>query len=290
MIRHGWLLIDKPVGYSSAKIVSVVKRKLGLAKAGHTGTLDPLASGLLPVAIGEATKLTSYLLDSIKVYSFTIRFGSETTTDDLEGEVINTSNNLPTIDEIQQIIPKFIGNITQIPPIYSAIRIDGKRAYELARGGLQADMPPRQITIYELSLDGLDSNEATFKVKASKGTYVRSLARDIARALGTYGHVSELRRLASGKFLVNDAILLENVEKLLYINQPNLGLLKMEVVLDDIPVLAITEQEAISVRYGKAISADLKDANTSRAMCEGELVALGSIENNYFKPKRVFNY
>ena len=211
---HGWIILDKPVGLGSTSAVSAVKRALRDAgepktKVGHGGTLDPLASGVLPIALGEATKLAGRMLDATKAYEFTIRFGEETDTLDGEGQVTESCAHRPTLADVEAILPRFTGPIEQIPPAYSALKIDGKAAYERSRAGEQVEMKPRAVTVHELRLVASGTDDATLSATVSKGTYIRSLARDIARALGTVGHVSMLRRTRAGPFTLQQAISLD---------------------------------------------------------------------------------
>ncbi|RZJ99222.1 MAG: tRNA pseudouridine(55) synthase TruB, partial [Novosphingobium sp.] len=211
---HGWIILDKPLELGSTQAVAAVKRNLrqaglGKVKVGHGGTLDPLATGVLPIALGEATKLAGRMLDASKVYAFTVRFGAETDTLDLEGKVIAESEHRPAPAELEAVLPRFTGPIEQVPPAYSALMVDGERAYDLARKGEVVELKSRHVTIHELRLVAADENEATLEAHVSKGTYIRSLARDIARALGTVGHVTMLRRLRAGPFDLSQAISLD---------------------------------------------------------------------------------
>lgn len=259
---HGWLIIDKPLGLTSAQVVGRLRRTLrdaghGRIKTGHGGTLDPLATGVLPIAFGEATKLSGYLLNGPKRYEFTIAFGAETSTDDLEGDITERCAHLPTEADIRAILPRFRGPISQIPPAYSALKLDGKRAYALARAGTDpADMvlPARDITIHSLELLAVNGASASLSVHCSKGTYVRSLARDIARALGSLGHVSHLRRTGAGAFALADAISLDKAVELLQGADPAQALLPLTAGLDDIPAIAVDAADALALRRGQRIS------------------------------------
>ena len=344
MSWHGWLVVDKPAGMSSAQVVGKVKRLLknlplplreGLGegaflregtphpgplpqgerglKIGHAGTLDPFATGVLPLALGEATKTAGYGLDKDKCYDFTLSFGEARDTEDCTGNIIETSDKRPSLAEIEAILPLFRGTLTQIPPIYSAIHVNGQRAYALARAGEVVEMEPRQITIHSLIChpgEGRDPRQATerknvdpvlqrddgveqatFSVTCSKGTYIRSLARDIALKLGTVGHVSALRRVKSGVFTLAEAISLENLGE--SANEGALlGLLKpAHAVLDDIPVLHVNGEEAANLRNGKAlIFSDPIPDSLMQARLGDELIALGQATGRIFKPQRVFNY
>ena len=249
---HGWLILDKPLNMSSAQAVARVKRLLKPKRIGHGGTLDPLASGILPLAMGEATKTFAYVVAHQKAYRFTIQFGESRSTDDAEGEVTATSDVRPSQEAIEAVLPHFVGEITQIPPIFSAIKINGERAYDRARAGEAIDMPPRQVRIDSLTLLAFDGQSATLEVECGGGTYVRSLARDISQSLSTVGFVSMLRRTRVGKFSEKDAISLEILEKLVHSAAP-FALLPIAQVLDDIPALAIDAAAVTTLRHGKIL-------------------------------------
>jgi tRNA pseudouridine55 synthase len=256
---HGWLVIDKPVGPTSANIVAQLKRALrqgghGKAKIGHGGTLDPLASGVLPIAIGEATKLAGHLLNGPKAYRFTVCFGTATDTDDAEGDIVEGSPVRPTPSAIAAILPRFTGAIRQRPPAFSALKVDGARAYAKARAGETVVLAERDLVIHSLSLVGADGESATFEVRCSKGTYVRSLARDIALALGTVGHVTMLRRTAAGPFTEGQALPLDKAVELVHGPAPEQALLPLAAGLDDIPVLAVTSADAAHLKAGRRIA------------------------------------
>jgi tRNA pseudouridine55 synthase len=294
----GWLVLDKPAGISSAKAVAIARRVFNAAKLGHGGTLDPLASGILPLAFGEATKTVSLVMDGRKTYRFTLRFGQQTETDDTEGAVIATSEIRPDDEAIQAALPRFIGAIQQTPPAYSALKIDGKRAYELARSGAAVEMKPRQVEIFSLALIGRpEPGLADFEVDCGKGTYIRSLARDLALALGSVGHVAALRRTRVGKFEEKQAISLVKLEALGHIPARFEHLLPVETVLDDIPALAVTVDEAALLRMGRSLPmlrTGLRDrvppiSDTLRAMLEDRLVALVRIQDGEIRPARVIN-
>lgn len=255
---HGWLVIDKPVGPTSAAVVGRLKRALreaghGRVKIGHGGTLDPLASGVLPVALGEATKLAGHLLDGPKAYRFTIRFGAATETDDAEGAVSATSPVRPSAAEVAAVLPRFTGPISQRPPAYSALKVEGRRAHARARAGETVTLAERPVTIHALELESSDSETATLRVRCSKGTYVRSLARDIAEALGTRGHVVALRRVEAGPFAEADAVPLDKAVELVHGPAPEQALLPLAAGLVDIPVLAVTAGEANRLRHGQPL-------------------------------------
>ncbi|MDQ3139465.1 MAG: tRNA pseudouridine(55) synthase TruB [Pseudomonadota bacterium] len=255
---HGWLIIDKPVGPGSTDIVSAVKRALRAGdypklKVGHGGTLDPLASGVLPIALGEATKLAGRMLDSDKIYDFTIGFGTETDTLDAEGSVVATSPVRPTAASIMAILPRFTGAIEQVPPAYSALKIDGKPAYARARAGEKLAMVVRSVTIHALDLTGSSVDEASFTARVSKGTYIRSLGRDIARALGTVGSITMLRRTKAGPFGLERAISLDKLAALGHARQLEQALLPLTAGLDDILALPVTPDQARLLRQGRKV-------------------------------------
>lgn len=290
---HGWLVIDKPAGITSAHVVGKVKRILKPTKIGHAGTLDPFATGILPLALGEATKTAGYGLDKDKSYDFELTFGQATDTEDLTGKVTATIDKRPTEADIDEVLHQFRGEIDQMPPAYSALKIDGQRAYDLARAGKEVTLKPRRLTIHALELKGYNGEQAQFSVTCSKGTYVRSLARDIALALGSVGHVSALRRTKSGPFGLDQAISLENLENSA-ISTPSLArLLPPEIVLDDILVLSIGESDALKIRQGKTL-----DIPTDQALLEGtllqlhtqgQLLAVAKVEEGVIRSQRVFN-
>lgn len=255
---HGWIVVDKPVGPTSAQVVGKLKWALrqgghGKVKIGHGGTLDPLASGVLPIALGEATKLTGHLLNGPKAYRFTVRFGTATSTDDAEGEVVAESPVRPDAAAIHAVLPRFTGPIRQRPPAYSALKVEGERAYSLARAGAAPELAERDLVIHALDLVDKDSDSATFDVHCSKGTYVRSLARDLAEALGTVGHVSHLRRTAAGPFTLDQALSLDKWVELVHGPAPEQALLPLTAGLDDIPALAVEPHEAAALKQGKRL-------------------------------------
>ncbi len=251
----GWIIIDKPAGITSTQVVGRVRRAFDARKVGHGGTLDPLATGLLPVALGEATKTVSYVVDGRKSYRFTLRWGQATATDDTEGEVIETSERRPGAADITAALPGFLGVIEQVPPLFSAIKVAGKRAYDLARAAEDFELKPRQVTVEALELVEMpDPDHATFFVSCGKGTYVRSLARDLGQALGTLAHVTQLRRLSVGPFTEKDAISLESLEAMGHSPAASELLLPVETALDDIPALALSETDANRLRCGQAVS------------------------------------
>jgi tRNA pseudouridine55 synthase len=295
---HGWLILDKPYGMTSTQAVGKVRFLFNAEKAGHGGTLDPLASGLLPIALGEATKTVSYAMDGRKVYRFTACWGEERTTDDLEGEVSATSDLRPMQSEIESILPRFTGEIMQAPPAFSAIKVDGERAYDLARAGETVELAERPILIEALRLvDVPDRDHATFEVTCGKGTYIRSLARYMGRALGTAAHVTMLRRVAVGPFTEDHMISLENLTELGHKapggDAKTGALLPIETVLDGIPALAIDDEQARRLKLGQAVL--LRGANAPIAedavlvMSGGKPLGIGTIVQGSLKPKRLFN-
>lgn len=250
---NGWLNIDKPQGITSNQVIGRVRRALNAQKLGHAGTLDPLATGILPIALGEATKTISFAQDRDKVYRFTITWGEARNTDDSEGEVTATSASRPTASDINTLIPRFIGDIEQTPPQFSAIKVDGERAYNLARAGEEVDIKSRIVSVYELKLLSTTPDTAILELECGKGTYVRAIARDMGQILGCFGHVSALRRLAVGNFSEENAIPLDEFEKMMLTSNPDRYLLPVETVLDDIPALALTDDEISRIKQGQAI-------------------------------------
>jgi tRNA pseudouridine55 synthase len=296
---HGWVVLDKPVGMTSTQAVGAIKRLFQCKRAGHAGTLDPLASGCLPIALGEATKTVPFVMDSRKVYSFTVGWGEERDTDDADGQVIASSNARPRREAIEAALPAYTGTISQVPPKYSAIKIEGERAYDLARDGEAVELQPRLVQIDRLELVNTpDADTAEFRAECGKGTYVRSLARDIGRALGCYGHIKALRREAVGGFSENDMISLEQLTTLCHraaAGEVSLAdaLLPVETALDDIPALAISRADAARLQRGQAVLLRGRDApifrGTVYATVSGQLVALAEVDRGEIVPKRVFN-
>ncbi len=287
---NGWLIVDKPQGMRSTQVVNLTRRLFNAKKNGHAGTLDPFATGVLPIAFGEATKLIDFITDGDKEYEFTIRFGTETDTADCTGTVIKSGGRIPSADNIIKTLPQFIGNITQTPPAYSAIKINGERAYDLARKGKEISIPERQVSIFDLQFLSLKNDCADFRVKCSKGTYVRSLGRDIARALDSFGHLQSLRRTKCGLFTLDDTILLENLKNMVYVERT---LLPLETSLRDIAVMAVSEVEASKLKQGQALSPKGKEEFSSlpiaAAVFNGVLIAIVRIEEGRISPIRVFN-
>jgi len=299
---HGWVSIDKPAGMTSAQVVARVRALVDAAKAGHGGTLDPLATGVLPIALGEATKTVGWVMDGPKAYRFTVRWGEARATDDSEGAVTETSAVRPTDDAIRAVLPRFTGDIEQTPPAYSAIKLDGRRAYELARADQVVNIPSRVVRIDEIRLVATpDEDHAVFEVRCGKGTYMRSLARDIARALGTVGHIVQLRRTAVGRFEESQSISLDKLASLMHSAPPSAYLLAVETALDDIPALALNAAQADHLRHGRPVRVqgpeghrfvevgDLADGDVLCAMAEGRPVALARLEHGEIRPMRVLN-
>ncbi|GAA4780037.1 tRNA pseudouridine(55) synthase TruB [Novosphingobium ginsenosidimutans] len=256
---HGWIILDKPLGLGSTQAVGAVKRVcreagLGKVKVGHGGTLDPLASGVLPIALGEATKLCGRMLDASKVYAFTVQFGTETDTLDLEGKVIAESPVRPALADIEAVLPRFTGHIEQVPPAYSALKVDGMRAYDLARKGAAVELQSRAVTIHSLHREAAEADSVTLIASVSKGTYIRSLARDIALALGTVGHVTMLRRLKAGPFGIDQAISLDKLNEVGKGAPLENVLLPLEAGLVDIPALDLGPEQASMVRQGRVLT------------------------------------
>lgn len=291
---NGWLVIDKPYEMGSTTVVNRLKRYLHPSKIGHAGTLDPLATGVLPIALGQATKTIPYVMDGDKVYQFEVAWGKETSTDDLEGDVLYESEKRPSLEEIEAILPLFKGEILQTPPLYSAIKVNGKRAYELARKGVDVELKPRPVMIKDLKVISHEGSKTLFEVHCGKGTYVRSLGHDMGRKLGCYGHVTVLRRTKCGPFSLNHSILLENLEKKEY-NPKDLSIIPVLTALDDILVLAVDGEGAKALRQGKALKAKnvLKGQNISEQTVialhlNQQVVALVRYEKGLLKPFRVF--
>ena len=296
---HGWVVLDKPIGMTSTHAVSVVKRLFKARRAGHAGTLDPLASGCLPIALGEATKTVPFVMEGRKSYLFTVRWGEERDTDDAEGRVVATSDMRPTLDAIRAALPAFTGTIEQVPPRYSAIKIAGERAYDIARDGEEVELEARPVDIHSLVVvDAPDRDHTVLAAECGKGTYVRALARDIGRMLGCCGHVAALRRTAVGPFIDNDMISLEKLESLCHraaAGEASLAdaLMPVETALDDIPALAVSRADAARLQRGQAVLLRGRDApifrGTVYVTTSGELVALAEVDRGEIIPKRVFN-
>jgi tRNA pseudouridine55 synthase len=297
---NGWVILDKPLGMTSTQAVGAVRRLFDANKAGHGGTLDPLATGLLPIALGEATKTVSYVMDGRKISRFTVCWGEARSTDDAEGPVTARSDRRPTAAEIEAVLPRFQGEISQVPPAFSAIKVEGERAYDLARAGETVDLAARLIWIERLSLVSQpDADHAEFEVVSGKGAYMRSLARDLGLALGTVAHVSALRRIAVGPFTESQAISLESLKALGHIPPASGHLLPVETALDDIPALPLTDAEALRLRSGQSIGllrasdrerlGAIRSGDLVCAMAGGKPVALARLEAGDLRPLRVLH-
>ncbi|MEK1854085.1 MAG: tRNA pseudouridine(55) synthase TruB [Phyllobacterium sp.] len=308
----GWLIFDKPKGMGSTEAVSKIKWLFKAEKAGHAGTLDPLASGMLPIALGEATKTVPYVMDGTKIYHFTVTWGAERTTDDLEGEVTVTSDIRPDEAAIKALLPKYTGIILQTPPKFSAIKIAGERAYDLARGGEEIEIPAREVEIDRLELiERPDDSTAVFKVECGKGTYVRSLARDMGRDLGCYGHISDLRRIEVAPFDESDFVTLAELEAAhppvpteeegedrsyerlaARFKVMDAFLIDTGAALESLPQVAVSDDQAHRIRMGNPVILRGRDApveaDEACVTSKGKLLAIGFIEQGQFKPKRVF--
>jgi tRNA pseudouridine55 synthase len=293
---HGWIILDKPKGLTSTQALGKARRVMGGKKVGHGGTLDPLATGILPLAFGEATKLVPHVMDSDKEYEFSIRWGESRTTDDAEGAILETSNKRPSEADIRAALPDFIGTISQVPPIFSAIKMQGERAYDRARAGAKVELAARPVIIHNFEyLSSPNQDHALFRVHCGKGTYVRSLARDLAEKLGTYGHVAQLRRTRVGSFKVEDAISLESLEQLGHKGDALTALRAMRQALDDIPALDLTATEAQRLRAGQSILIrpphnDLIEAALIFAEFQGVPVALIAPKAGEFRVVRGFQF
>jgi len=304
----GWIVLDKPDDMTSTHAVSAVRRIFNAQKAGHAGTLDPLASGILPIALGEATKTVPWLMEAKKTYLFTIKWGVSTDTQDREGKAIATSDVRPTADAIRAALPAFIGEIEQIPPQFSAVKVDGERAYDLARAGETVELEARQVTVYEAELVGTEGDDlATFRFRSGKGFYIRALVRDLAAKLGAEGHVWRLRRTAVGPFTEAESVTLDDLQLLGQKDAASERLKPVETALDDIPALAINGEDAFKLRQGRPIvllphvmetlkpkfrDRTIAGQDASRAVValfQGKAVALGDVRAGKFSPTRVFH-
>ncbi|KEC72050.1 UNVERIFIED_ORG: tRNA pseudouridine55 synthase [Rhizobium esperanzae] len=296
----GWLILDKPVDFGSTEAVSKLKWLYKAQKAGHAGTLDPLASGMLPIALGDATKTVPYVMDGRKIYEFTVSWGEERATDDLEGDVTQSSERRPSEQQIRDILPRYIGTISQVPPQFSAIKIAGERAYDLARDGEAVEIPSREVEIFRLTLLACpDANTAHFEVECGKGTYVRALARDLGRELGCYGHISGLRRTFVAPFAEEAMVPLANLVGLEAIEDMDERLAALDALLIDtcealsaLPHLVINDDQAHRLKMGNPILVRGRDApiaeSEAYATARGRLIAIGEIGQGEFRPKRVF--
>ncbi len=298
---HGWLVLDKPLGMSSSHAVGAVRRILDAAQAGHGGTLDPLATGVLPIALGEATKTVAYAMGSRKRYRFTLRWGIARSTDDAEGAIVAESALRPSREQVLAALPAFEGVISQRPPDFSAIKVAGARAYDLARGGMAVALAARPVEVLSIALLAMpDPDRAQFEAEVGKGTYIRALGRDLGAVLGCYAYVTELRRLAVGRFTLDGAISLDKLAGLGHSSPASGHLLPIETALDDIPALALSGEEAEALRCGRVVTplrpSDraridlLEDGATIRATSDGRLVALAAVEKGLIRPVRVMNF
>lgn len=297
---HGWLVIDKPAGVTSAAVVAAVRRATHAAKVGHGGTLDPLATGVLPIALGEATKTVSYVMDGSKIYRFTTRWGEQRNTDDAEGDVVKVSDVRPTEEAIRAVLPRFVGEIEQVPPIFSAVKVAGQRAYALARAEMPVELESRTVRVEGIELiDMPDADHAVFEVIAGKGTYMRALARDLAVALGTVGHVAALRRNSVGPFTESAAIPLDKIDSLGHSDGLKEHLLPVGAALDGIPALHLTEAEGRRLQRGQPVAvlpvasrSSIKHLSRDAVFCAmamGRPVALATVKGGEIRPLRVLN-
>ena len=295
----GWLILDKPVDFGSTEAVGKIKWLFNAQKAGHAGTLDPLASGMLPIALGDATKTVPYVMDGRKIYEFTVTWGEERSTDDLEGEVTQSSDKRPDEADIKALLPNYTGTISQIPPQFSAIKISGERAYDLARDGETVEIPSREVEVHRLTLLNCEADKAHFEVECGKGTYVRSLARDFGRDLGCYGHISSLRRTFVAPFAEDMMVPLSELVALEAIEDRDERLAALDAFLVDtaealsaLPQLRITDDQAHRLRMGNPIILRGRDAPVAEpeavALAGGKLIAIGEIAGGEFHPRRVF--
>jgi tRNA pseudouridine55 synthase len=301
---HGWVVLDKPVGMGSTQAVAKVRHVFQAQKAGHAGTLDPMASGILAIALGEATKTVPFAMDSDKVYRFTARWGESRDSDDAEGSVTGTSSARPTREEIEAILPRFTGTLTQVPPAYSAVRVGGERAYDLARDGETVVLEPRQVEVYEARLLHAGPDSAEFEILCGKGTYVRSWVRDIALGLGTLGHVTALRRVRLGPWEEKDAVSLDTLTPFMHSPAAFAYLKPLSTALDGIPALAVSGPDTVRLRSGNPILIRANYFAKMKDVPDGELqgqvvflheddaspVALAEIAEGELRPFRVFNF
>jgi tRNA pseudouridine55 synthase len=296
---HGWLILDKPLGMTSTQAVAVIKRLFDAQKAGHAGTLDPLATGILPIALGEATKTVSYAVDGEKGYRFSVRWGAETDTDDSEGKVARTSDKLPSLAQIESVLPQFTGQISQVPPTFSAIKVDGERAYDLAREGHVPQLEPRVVDIADLAVaEQPDEATTVFEAICGRGTYVRALARDIGRALGCFGHVIALRRTHVGSFGEDRAVQLNELQELVDgeggSERIKAKLLPVMAPLEPMQMLNLSPADAARLRRGQPVLLRGRDApvltGQAYAVSKGQLIAVGELEKGEMRPTRVFNF
>lgn len=293
---NGWLIIDKPQDVTSTQVVGIVKRVLNAQKAGHGGTLDPLATGILPIALGHATKTVPYVMDAMKRYRFTVRFGAATDTDDREGQITQTSETRPSDAQIVAALPDYLGSIMQRPPCYAAVKIDGERAYDIARRGDKVELDPRPVHIFSYEMiERVDPDHAVFEITSGKGAYVRALARDLGEQLGCFGHISELRRLEVGAFGVDEAVPLDALRQIVEDETLPQVLVPVNAALAGIPAMALTEPQAQRLQSGqsvriapKLLPGDIGDGATVKALVGSELIALTRLDGVDLKPLRVF--
>lgn len=290
----GWLVVDKPAGVTSTTVVNKVRWAFDAKKAGHAGTLDPAATGVLAVALGEATKTVAHITDALKCYRFAVRFGTATTTDDAEGEVVATSAHRPTDDDIRAALGPFRGDIMQVPPQFSAVKVDGERAYDLARAGEALDLAARPLWVESLEMiERIDADTVLLEMVCGKGGYVRSIARDLGQALGSFGHVLWLRRVWSGPFDAEDGISLEKLEELARTEALDEFLLPLETGLADLPELKATAEGAARLRNGNpgmVIASDVEFGDEAWASFQGRPIAVGIYKAGELHPSRVFNF
>lgn len=288
----GWLVIDKPAGLTSSSVVNKVRWAFDAKKAGHAGTLDPEATGILAIALGEATKTVPYITDALKAYTFTVRLGVATNTDDAEGEVVQTSDDRPSDDDIRAALPAYVGDILQVPPAFSAVKVDGERAYAKARAGEDVELSARPLFVESLEvLERPDPDHVTLEMVCGKGGYVRAIARDLGEALGCYGHVTTLRRVWSGPFDLDDAASLEAIEAKAKSPELDALLLPLETALVDLPCLPTTQEGATRMRNGNpglVIAADAAFGDVAWAALDGAPVAIGVYKAGELHPTRVF--
>ncbi|SLN19533.1 tRNA pseudouridine synthase B [Roseovarius litorisediminis] len=289
----GWLIVDKPAGMTSTSVVNKVKWALQAKKAGHAGTLDPEATGVLAVALGEATKTVPYITDALKAYEFCIRLGQATNTDDTEGEVISTSDLRPGDDEIKAALGQFVGDIMQVPPKFSAVKIDGQRAYKLARDGEDVEIAARPLWVEELLMTARpDADHVILEMTCGKGGYVRAIARDLGEALGCYGHVAWLRRIWSGPFEVQDGLTIEQIDEMAHSPELDTYIRPLEVGLAELPMVTCTAEGAARLRNGNpgmVIAQDVEYGDECCATFDGHAVAVGRYKAGELHPSRVFN-
>lgn len=300
---NGWINLDKPVGVTSTQALAIVKRALNPMKAGHAGTLDPLASGILPLALGEATKTVPYVQDALKIYEFTVTWGEQRSTDDAEGTAVASSDARPSREQVEAILPAFIGDIEQTPPQFSAIKVDGERAYDIARDGGVVELKSRPVYIETLTIRAHDGASTAFECLCGKGTYVRSLARDMGVKLGCYGYISALRRAAVGAFTTENAITLDFFQNPDHKPSPEEVVLPLQTALDDIPALALKEEEAARLKQGQPLSflskpdldrleqagIEISESPTVLTLYKGKAIALVEVSGPTLQPLRILN-